>query len=189
MDKMKSSALDLTSVEWVLNVNDDIVKQLRSIGFARVRLIDPESSHSKLLTNAKEWFACAKKDDTETEPGFGGMRSVGYCLQSYREDFEVRLKYNENKVGPSSGNELFDQALIEAYRTYSRSFQGIVKRLAIDLKVDNLTDIVQLPDDATCSLHSIRMCNYLKCGESTVCPTHTDVGFLTLIPYVLVHSK
>ena len=112
---------------------------------------------------------------------------MGYYLQTCREEFEVRMKCDEKKVpGPSSRNERFDRALIEAYEMYSRAFLKIVKRLEIDLKVECLTPLVQHPEDAPCTLHSIRMCKYLKCGESTVCPTHTDVGFLTLIPYATV---
>ena len=85
--------------------------------------MDPERTHAKLVENAKKWFDSSEKSETKAEAGYGGMRSVGYYLQTCREEFEVRMKCDEKKVpGPSSRNERFDRALIEAYEMYSRAF-------------------------------------------------------------------
>ena len=160
--------LDLETVEWVFGVYDDIVKQLKSKGFARVRLVDLGGRHIELSKRVEEWFNSSKSSLTQTEPGYGGMRSVGYASQSCRKEFEVRLKNNEKKVAPSSGNLSFDRALIEAYQMYSRAFRHIVRRIEIDLKLNKntLTSLVKRSEDAPSTLHSIRMCKYLKCGES-----------------------
>lgn len=165
-----------------------ILSDLKRDGFARISMdVASKRAHESLMMEANRFFAKdeAAKRALGTDEGYGGMRVVGYASNAKREEFEVRMR--GDKVSPTSS---LDDAVRNVWSGYERlmrsTLQSIEKELSLSPGV--ILGKTTAKNDRPCTPHSVRICKYKKVSESksVVCPAHTDVGLVTIIPYALV---